>query len=91
MNPDYWIEIAYHDGRRLHSPFIGSRTIAYDRCARLVAMDHLKLIEFVILLSGDYIPGNIATIDQILGDWQGEPIKGSRPYPLEKIKNPRTR
>ena len=82
-NPDYWIEIFYNDGRRLHSPFIGSRTIAYERCARLVAMDPLNLIKSVNLFSGDWIPGQTAQPDQILGKWPSEP---SRPY-----HSPRTR
>ncbi|MGA1281278.1 MAG: hypothetical protein ACO3YZ_06925 [Candidatus Nanopelagicaceae bacterium] len=83
MTPDYWIEVSYHDGRVTHAPFLGTLESAYDRCARIVAMDNLKLVAFVVLLDGDYVPGQVATNNQIRGDWQGERVKGSKLYPLK--------
>lgn len=84
MNPDYWIEVSYHDGRITQSPFLGTFENACDRCARIVAKDILKLVGFVVLLPGDYVPGTIATLDQILGDWQGEWVKGSKLYRFKR-------
>ena len=77
-SPDFWIETKYRDGSNNLVPFLGSQAQAQERCAQLVAMDDLRLIDFVLLLDGDYRPGTVATRRQILGDWQGYPVAGSR-------------
>ena len=81
---DFWIETSYRDGSSSSVPFLGTLISAQERCAQLVARDYLQLIEFVLLLSGDYSPGTIARVDQILGDWQGYAVPGSKKWRSRK-------
>lgn len=78
MSPDYWIQTCYLDGHQSTVPFLGSYEIAQERCAQLVARDSMRLIDFVLLLSGDYFPGQVAENRQILADFQGYEIPGSK-------------
>lgn len=80
MAPDFWIEIHYWDERSQFSPFLGDRESAKQYCAQRVAMDAHHFIESILLLSGDYIPGQIATKRQILEVFQGYPAKGFKKW-----------
>lgn len=93
MNPDsdFWIEINRRDGTQAHLPFLGTRAEAEARIRHLVAMDAHNFIDFCLLLRGDFIPGQIAKVNQILADSQSYPVPGAVRYPTDKIKNPRTK
>ena len=60
-----------------HLPFLGTREEAEKRIIHLVAMDPHNFIDFCVLLSGDFIPGQIATVTQILADTQDYPVPGA--------------
>ena len=79
-DPDYWIQTCYLDGHSPTAPFIGSYENAEERCAQLIAKDTLKFIDFVLLLSGDYRPGAVATMRQILADFQSYNIVGAKKW-----------
>ena len=78
MNPDFWIEINRRDETQVHLPFLGTRAQGEERIRHLIAVDRHQFIDFVILLRGNYIPGQIARVDQILADAQSYPVQGAK-------------
>ena len=81
--PDYWLEINYHDGRTLHLPFIGTWDAVQSKSAAIVGSDVYGFIDFLVILKGSYKPGRFAHNNQILADFQGYKVPGSRPYKPE--------
>ena len=77
---DFWIEVQYRVGDPSVFPFLGSRSSAESRIRQIVAMDSNQFIDFVLLLSGDWVPGTIASDAQILADAQGYFVKGARRF-----------
>lgn len=77
---DFWIEVNYRVGDASAFPFLGTRAEAEARIRQIVAMDSLQFIDFVVLLSGDWTPGTVATNAQILADSQGYMVKGARRF-----------
>jgi len=89
MNQDFWIEINRQDGTQAHLPFLGTREEAEKRIIHLVAMDPHNFIDFCVLLSGDFIPGQIATVTQILADTQDYPVPGAVRIPATNLPRKR--
>ena len=77
---DFWVEVQYRVGDPSVFPFLGSRSSAEARIRQIVAMDSNQFIDFVLLLSGDWVPGTIASDAQILADAQGYSVKGARRF-----------
>lgn len=77
---EFWIEVNYRVGQSSVFPFLGDRLSAEARIRQIVAMDSNQFVDFVLLLSGDWVPGSIAFDAQILADAQGYFVKGARRY-----------
>ena len=76
--PDFWVEIVYRDGYRASIPFFGIRDEGEAQIRQLIAADRVPLIDFVVLISGDWVPGTIARSDQILADAQSYYVQGAK-------------
>lgn len=75
LENSWTIQIVKEDGSESYQPFFGSFENAHEHCASMLATN--PDIYCIVLLSEDYIPGEIASNHQIVADYQKFPIKGS--------------
>ena len=77
---EFWIEVCYYSDDRAVFPFVGTQEEGRKRICQIVAMDSNKLVDFVLLLDGDWVPGTVARTDQIREDAQGYYVRGAKRY-----------
>lgn len=73
--PRYWLEIIFPDGSEEWERFTGSKKQAYKTAAdRLID----RAAELVLVLDGSVKEGAIPQTDQILADFQRDPVEGAK-------------